>query len=224
MKFKINKRYRLLLTLICGIITFVGCSDDDNETNNRTETLSDVITVPFFIQNDTGNTPTNPNELIYEIRENEPIVDTDGNHMSFGEFSTVEGSITVTCLRNGVDIDVTLSGLVPHGVYTLWHVTFNEGGIDPTQDMLNIRGIGAIGAGDGLDNFFIASPNGTANISAFSPTPSNLSMIGDIKDCPLYNEEEWHIVGSYHLDGKTYGPDLGPDGTVVEQFAFVFTN
>ncbi|MEM6840993.1 MAG: hypothetical protein AAF944_24650 [Bacteroidota bacterium] len=200
-----------------------GCSEDE-EPDLVTETLEEVITVPFFIQNEAGEMPSETNELIYDIRMNEPIVDVDGNHMTFGEFSTVNGSIDVMCEENAVSIDVSLKGLIPNGVYTLWHVTFNEGGMDPSQELLNIRGIGAVGSGDGSDNFFIASPDGTAEISAMSPTPRNLSMIGDIKDCPLTNEEEWHIVGSYHLDGKTWGPDLGPDGTVVEQFGFVFTN
>ena len=27
---------------------------------------------------------------------------------------------------------------------------------------------------------------------------------------------------AYHIDSQTYGPDLGPDGTVVEQFGFIF--
>ena len=30
------------------------------------------------------------------------------------------------------------------------------------------------------------------------------------------------VVGAYHLDGQTHGATLGPDGTAVEQFGFIF--
>ncbi len=215
-------------SLLAVVFLFLAaCSSDDegNQGNNGSSEFSDeVVTVPFFIENDQGDMPTEASDLIYEIREKVPVMDMDGTHMRLFDFSTVNGSVQVDCMEDGVYIDVKLRGLVPNGVYTLWHVTFNEGGADPSKEMLNIRGIGAVGKGDGSDNFFIASPTGTAEISAFSPTGRVLSMIGDIKQCPLSDEEEWHIVGSYHMDSKTYGPVLGPDGTVVEQFAFVFKN
>lgn len=35
-------------------------------------------------------------------------------------------------------------------------------------------------------------------------------------------EFEWHLVGLYHIDSKTYGPVRGPEGTHAEQFAFIF--
>lgn len=216
-----------VLGLALGLLLLTGCSSDDegNPINEGTsEVLDEVTTIPFFIENELGEIPTEPSELIYEIREKVPIMDMDGIHMRLFDFSSVNGSIEVTCENNGVSINVELRGLVPNGVYTLWHVTFNEGGADPSKELLNIRGIGAVGKGDGSDNFFIASPTGTASLSAFSPTDQVLSMIGDIKPCPLTDEEEWHVVGSYHMDSKTYGPVLGPDGTVVEQFAFVFKN
>jgi hypothetical protein len=30
------------------------------------------------------------------------------------------------------------------------------------------------------------------------------------------------VVGAYHIDGQSHGPSLGPDGTEVEQFGFIF--
>lgn len=224
--FKLRNMGRNVSLTALSLFLFVSCqSDDDGDpVNEPSEFLEEVVTVPFFIENDIGETPSAPDELIYEIRKKTPITDMDGIHMRLFDFSLVNGSVNVTCEEGGVNVEVALRGLVPNGVYTLWHVTFNEGGADPTKEMLNIRGIGAVGKGDGSDNFFIASPKGTANIAAFSPTGRALSMIGDIRECPLTNEEEWHVVGSYHMDSKTYGPLLGPDGTVVEQFAFVFKN
>ena len=60
-------------------------------------------------------------------------------------------------------------------------------------------------------------------LSSVSPG-QQLSMFGEIGHCGLTDEFEWHVVGTYHIDGKTYGPDLGPDGTVAEQFGFIFRN
>ncbi len=88
--------------------------------------------------------------------------------------------------------------------------------------MFNITGIGAAGKGDGSDNTFVAGPDGTAEITTISPGGA-LSMFGEIGNCGLTDQFEWHVVAAYHIDGKTYGADLGPDGTVVEQFGFIFT-
>ncbi|WP_422081919.1 hypothetical protein [Ulvibacterium sp.] len=225
--FRSNRIGKNMATLSLSLFLLTACNNDDGGdpiNEGTSEILEEVVTVPFFIENEVGETPSEPEELIYEIRKKVPVTDMDGTHMRLFDFSLVNGSIEVTCEDNGVDLEVTLRGLVPNGVYTLWHVTFKDGGADPSKEMLNIRGIGAVGQGDGSDNLFIASPTGTAKISAFSPTNRLLSMIGDIKSCPLTDEEEWHVVGSYHMDSKTYGPLLGPDGTVVEQFAFVFKN
>lgn len=210
----------LALSILTGL---ASCSDDESDGDQRVTAISnEVITIPFFIENEGRTTPVQPGETIYEIRKHDPINDMKGNHMTLADFSTVRGRAEVKCTSGGVDITVNLSGLIPGGVYTLWHVTFNDGGLDPSKDLLNIRGIGVIGKGDGTDNYFTASGNGTAQLSAFSPTPADLSMVGDIDACPLTDEVEWHIIGSYHLDGKTWGPNLGPDGTAVEQFGFVF--
>jgi hypothetical protein len=47
-------------------------------------------------------------------------------------------------------------------------------------------------------------------------------MQGSIGACALTDEFEWHVVGAYHIDGQSHGPSLGPDGTAVEQFGFIF--
>jgi len=31
-----------------------------------------------------------------------------------------------------------------------------------------------------------------------------------------------HVVGAYHIDGQSHGASIGPDGTAVEQFGFIF--
>jgi len=219
------KKIMLFGLLVSTIITSISCNNDDDtvqmaETPNATN--NEVITVPFFVQNENGEMPSSNTDLIHEFRLNNPVLDREGNHMTWADFSTVTGTVSVTCLEGGFEVTMDLNGLIPNGVYTFWNVTFNDGGMDTNMEMLNIRGIGCIGATDGSENYFIASGDGTGSITAFTQTPADLSMIGDILSCPLTDEIEFHIVGAYHLDSKTWGSNLGPDGTAIEQFAFIF--
>ncbi len=36
--------------------------------------------------------------------------------------------------------------------------------------------------------------------------------MGEIEDCALTDELEWHVVGMYHTDCETHGPVSGLDG------------
>ena len=49
-----------------------------------------------------------------------------------------------------------------------------------------------------------------------------LSAMGSIGACAPTDQFEWHVVGAYHIDGQSHGAVLGPDGTAVEQFGFIF--
>lgn len=117
-----------------------------------------------------------------------------------------------------------MSGLIPHGVYTVWNVLFEPPGftgefVEPAFPA-NVVGIGPIGPRDGSRSAFLASASGEGSITAVTP-PGELGTVGSIQACAL-EEVEWHVVGLYHSDGKTYGPERGPAGTHAEQFAFVF--
>jgi len=212
------------LFLAFALFTLASCSEDD-EFNGPAAQNNTPVTVPFFVLNEAGQMPSAPDQLIYEIRTNAPITTPDGQHMTWGEFSTVQGVADVQCKENGIQVLLELTGLIPNGVYTLWDAVFDAGGLDPTSSTIGVDGLGAAGTGDGSDNAFIASATGMANISLTS-TAGALSMRSntDLGACPLTDNFEWHIVGAYHMDNNTYGPLLGPDGTVVEQFGFVFKN
>ncbi|MDN5212701.1 hypothetical protein QQ020_11615 [Fulvivirgaceae bacterium BMA12] len=214
-----------IVTILLVII--VGCTscnnDDEAATTNPGTTSSDIIAVPFFVETADKQMPTSADQLLYETRNHNPVKAPDGQHLSWGEFSQVTGTVIVNCMGANVKVDLTLNGLIPNGVYTIWNVTFDAPGMDPSETMLGLDGIGAAGKGNGSDNYFTASANGSASISIISPGGS-LSMMGTMEACPLTDNFEWHIIGTYHMDGKTYGPDLGPDGTVAEQFGFIFKN
>lgn len=209
-----------LLSLLFVSLSLINCSDDETPANPGVSS-NEIVNIPFFVRTADKDLPTNPGDLLYEFRNHEPIIAPDGHHVTWAEFSAVKGDIQVECVEAGTKVSIQLRGLIPHGVYTMWNVSVKAPGFDPNAELFNIIGIGAAGNGLGTDNSFIASANGTAEITTISQG-GPLSMFGELADCPILNQFEWHVVGAIHLDGKTYGPNLGPDGTVAEQFGFIF--
>jgi len=218
-----------LAFILVASLFLASCSDDNDDVvvdpQPETATTDEIMAIPFFVETMDGNLPSNNSDLLYENRTHAPVTAPDGHQVTWGEFSAVQGNISVECRDEGTHYNLRVTNLIPDGIYTIWNVTVKSPGFDPsnTAEMFNITGIGAAGRGDGTDNTLIASPNGTIEITLTSPGGA-LSMFGNIGNCALTDEFEWHVVGSYHIDGKTYGPDLGPDGTVAEQFGFIFKN
>ena len=220
----------LNLVFLAGImmigILLTSCSKEEMplvEKDKEFVTSNEMVNIPFFVRNLSGQLPSAPNDLLFDVRGKNPVTAPDGHLITWAEWSAVRGNIYVECQDAGTFVSLKLSGLIPNGVYTMWNVSVAAPGFDPTVEGFNVTGIGAAGKGDGSDNSFIASPNGKAQISMLSPG-GDLSMFGEITNCPVKDQFEWHIVGSYHIDGMTYGPDLGPDGTVAEQFGFIFNS
>lgn len=211
-----------LSLLMC--LFFVSCDDDSMVIEEEPMATSDaMVNIPFFVETVDFNLPSDPSDLLFENRLHNPLLAPDGHQITWGEFSAVRGTINVECSPEGTQVNLRVTGLIPDGVYTIWNVSVKDPGFDPAAEMFNIVGIGASGKGDGSDNTFVAGPDGTAEITTISQG-GDLSMFGELSDCPLSEQFEWHVVGTYHLDGRTYGPDLGPDGTVAEQFGFIFQN
>lgn len=215
--------FKSFFSLVLIVAALASCNKDDDTFDGPSQTNDNIVAIPFFVETADGQLPSNPGDLLYEVRKHEPVIAPDGHQVTWGEFSNIQGSASVKCTEKGTQATIIVSGLIPNGVYTIWNVTVKAPGFDPSMADFNITGIGAAGDGNGKDNVVTASPNGTITISTESPG-GNLSMFGQIGPCSLSDEFEWHLVGSYHIDGKTYGQDLGPDGTVAEQFGFIFQN
>jgi hypothetical protein len=219
MKRTIKNVAKSILPLLAVAIT--GCQkSDDSPSAPRIET-DGIITVPIFIEDENGDAPASAETQLFEIRKHNPVLDTYGKQLSLGEFSTANGTAIIEGKEGGTQVTLNLAGLIPNGLYTIWNVTFASPGFDPSMEGMNLIGLGVLGTSDGSENYFRASASGTGQISAFTPT-GPLSMQGEISEHPFLQEVEWHLVGAYHMDDKSHGPDLGPDGTVVEQFAFIF--
>jgi hypothetical protein len=218
MKRTIKKILTSILPLLAVAIS--GCEKSDESPSYPGIETDGIITVPIFIEDENGDVPADMDTRVFETRKHNPVVDTEGKQLSLGEFSTVKGTATIVGKAGGTQVTLNLTGLIPNGLYTVWNVTFASPGFDPSVEGMNIIGLGVIGKIDGSENHFRASATGTGQIAAFTPS-GPLSMQGEISEHPFVQEVEWHLVGAYHMDDKAHGPDLGPDGTAVEQFAFI---
>jgi len=219
----------LLVLAGCDTLGFDNGSDDDSDSPDRPRaTSNDVINLPFFVRAEGGD-PIDPEAadpstpLISDLGR-EPVVAPNDQQVTWGAWSGVDGSIAVTCVEEGTRIELELSGLIPHGVYTIWNVTFEPPGFTGEFDApglpANVKAFGPAGPSDGHRSMFLASADGESSFAVTTP-PGALGTTGSIPACAL-EEFEWHVVGLYHFDGRTYGPERGPAGTHAEQFAFVF--
>lgn len=159
---------------------------------------------------------------IFEFRKKYPILapargEVPLHRITVGEFRRVAGAIVAQCNEQGTQVSMSLTGLIPHGTYSVW--VAKPDASDPTH--MKMMGVGALGKNDGSQNTFTADGNGDGYLTATNPG-GTLSTFGSIANCWLTGEPMVQVAGVYHIDGATHGPVVGPDGTYVGQFAFVF--
>ncbi|MCI0744062.1 MAG: hypothetical protein L0Y58_01535 [Verrucomicrobia subdivision 3 bacterium] len=190
--------------------------------------LFNDVSVPNMMQvsDVNGNLPASGDTLLYDSRvcqagdPRTPIIAPDGHHVTFGEWTAVEGRALVKCIQPGSLVVVHLSGLIPNGQYTCWIPAFDPPGFDGTLN--NAFTFGPLGAQDGSENAFVADADGEGQIAGILPAgPMSIIHKRDFDGC-LTDEVEFHVALAYHIDGETYGPTPGPVCTWAVQRAFVF--
>ena len=197
------------------LIRYAVVRDCDSPLRN-----TQLVHVPLFLEDAGRAAPTDAAVALYESRLHRPILAPDGHAITLGEFNAPAGSATIRCLNDDkTQVALSLTGLIPNGVYTAWIVTFGAPGFDAAFSKLD--GLGALGGPDGTHNSFVASSHGEGTLTV-TTSPGRLSVKGKLGDCVLENVREFHVVCAYHIDGATNGPHLGPDGTAVEQLGFMF--
>lgn len=140
-----------------------------------------------------------PAALLCRTGPGTPVVDTDGQQLTLGQWIMVNGRLSIKCVAEGTLYTAHLSNLTPRGVYTAWNFVFVNGAF--------VAG-GPLGTGDGSQNGFRASAAGEGQLSLIVPEgtafPNGTPMpaCGDLSSVT--------IIAAYHMDGQTHGPGPGP--------------
>ena len=111
--------------------------------------------------------------------------------MTLGQWLRHKGTGTYTYKKGAGYLDLEFSGLVPNGVYTMWHAFIALPPTEPFSGTLDLP----LGARDGSESVFVADANGKAKfVHSFKP---GLQM-SDVWTTAM-------LAINYHSDGKTYG-------------------
>ena len=118
--------------------------------------------------------------------------------LTLGEWLQHSGQGTYSCENGTGTLELTFTGLVPEGVYTLWHAFMALPPPVPFTGTLDLP----LGARDGSESVFIADKDGKKKFKhSFTPC----LQMSDIWTTSL-------VVLDYHSDGKTYGGHPGKFG------------
>lgn len=119
--------------------------------------------------------------------------------LTLGGWLKHQGTGTYTCVNGEGRLDTSFSGLVPNGVYTMWHAFMALPPTTPFTGTLDLP----LGARDGSTSRFVADADGEASfIHSFTPC----LQMSDVWTTSL-------LAINYHSDGKTYGADPGEFGS-----------
>jgi hypothetical protein len=223
--------YIVFALVLSGLFTLSACEkcDKNDDTSKGPIPSADKpltkknIVLPFFVEGAHLEWWANlaDNDVIYEERQHNAIMAPDGHQVTWGEFNAASGEAKINCTGQGTRLNMTIGGLIPNGVYSLFLVKYGAPGFDTTFS--HITGFGVAGNPDGSENTIIASATGEGKLHVTCPQ-GNLSVSGFSVKCISEDEYEMHFVGIYHIDGQTHGATPGPAGTYVENFDFIISN
>lgn len=228
--------------IVCGILglflvmIFVGCSDEqtvaveDDEPDQEVITDSDMMTSVLQLGiaklADCSDVDTaGPSDLLFHVTLTQasqgscepllPLTAPDGHQMVGQEWIQASGVVDISCTLTSTLYEFVFQGLVPNGVYTIWHFL-------PT-------GSGALASNPGRErNVFTADATGTADFSV-TGTGGTMTFGGSAKLCSLPVPTKalvGHPDGAffevvYHLDNRSWGDTPGPEKTVAGHLAFL---
>jgi hypothetical protein len=118
--------------------------------------------------------------------------------MTLGQWLKHRGTGTYTCEKGIGTLDLTFTGLVPNGVYTMWHAFMALPPPTPFTGTLDLP----LGARDGSESMFTADKDGKA---AFKHTFQPCLQMSDTWTTSM-------LAINYHSDGNTYGGHPGRFG------------
>ncbi len=149
------------------------------------------------------------------------LVDPLGNPITLWQWSQAKGQVRIACQEDGTRYHFQFRGLIPGGVYTIWHFPGTGGGALASHRPNDIN------------NVFVANPAGNANFDV-TGSAGNMTFGGTVGDCTLPTREN---IGSgydfssgfgtalfaieYHNDQMAHGPIPGPFNTFAAPINFV---
>lgn len=145
----------------------------------------------------------------------------DGRQLTAGDWVGAAGEVTITCVDEGTRYDFRFQGLIPNGMYSIWH------NLRRMDDADGVFGYGALASHPGdIRNAFMATASGTADLS-LTGTAGRMTMYGFAPACtlpvpsrpPTYSSWFWIFSLVYHKDNRAPGDEL-PLDTAVGQLAF----
>ena len=117
---------------------------------------------------------------------------------TLGEWLRHQGTGSYTCQNGEGILETSFSGMVPNGVYTMWHAFIALPPTTPFSGTLDLP----LGARDGSESVFRADAHGNATFERrFTPC---LEM-SDVWTTSM-------LAVNYHSDGQTYMADPGEFG------------
>lgn len=156
-----------------------------------------------------------------------PMPASDGHQLTLGEWLAGSGTARLESKADGTEVDIQMTGLIPHGVYSAWGFWWtNDKPFNPELPVFGDRfGGGSIGNNLGTDNMITVDGDGNGSFTMVWPSGEPSSLGGDIviPDWALDRKSfnEFVIVGAYHYDEMTWGPVPGPNhaGAFITTFA-----
>jgi len=122
--------------------------------------------------------------------------------ITLGEWLSASGSGIYTESDEGAELVLSMAGLVPDGVYTVW---CSELKLPPEPAITDQP----CGAPDGSENIFTAAEDGSATFQVM------------MDKLPPSTAEKLSVVAlAYHSDGETYGEEPGDFGLVTHVHIF----
>ncbi|MEH6575718.1 MAG: hypothetical protein V7731_01455 [Amphritea sp.] len=127
--------------------------------------------------------------------------------MTLGQWLQHSGKGAYSCEDGQGKLELSFSGLVPEGVYTIWHAFMAMPPPEPFTGSLDVP----LGARDGSESVFLADSEGNADfVHSFSPC----LQLSDVWTSSM-------LAVNWHSDGKTYGGHPGPFGSASHIPLFV---
>ncbi len=150
-----------------------------------------------------------------------PLRDPSGNPITLGDWKQATGHASIECVEGGTRYHFRFKGLIPNGLYTLWHFPGSGGGALASHRPNDIN------------NVMTANVAGNAHLIVVG-TAGNMTFGGSVGACTLPTSENigrgYDFVGGfgdalfmleYHNDQRTHGPFPGPFNTFAAPLAFV---